>query len=149
MLRPLTLKILKKGPISGSELMDQIEEYTDWRPSPGSIYPLLAHLQEENLIEPHPDKDPGLKRFTLTEDGVRVLEEQGHHSEQIKNCHRSIHKMYWILHREMPEDMYESFSYLLSAVEETCEKAAASLEASDRFKEILGEASRKLMEIGA
>ena len=149
MLRHIALKILEKQPVSGSEIVDRIEEYTDWRPSPGSIYPLLAHLQEEGLIEPHPDEDPGLKRFKLTEQGSRVLEERSHMDGQLRNRHRCIRRMYWILHREMPEGMYESFSTLLDTVEETLERATSNPEASESFNEILSEASRKLMDIGA
>ena len=149
MLRHLTLKILEKQPMSGSEIVDRIHEYTDWRPSPGSIYPLLAHLQEEGLIEPHPDEDPSLKRFKLTEQGARVLEQHDRHDDQVKKRHRTIHKMYWILHREMPEDLYESFSSLLETVENVYEKIADDPEASKRFKDILDRASKKLTEIGA
>jgi DNA-binding PadR family transcriptional regulator len=149
MLRHIALKIIEKQPMSGSEIVDRIQEYTDWRPSPGSIYPLLSQLQEEGLIEPHPDEDPSLKRFKLTEQGALVLEEHSHIDGQLRNRHRSIHRMYWILHREMPEDMYESFSTLLDTVEETFEKAKASPEASESFKGVLGEASRKLKDIGA
>ena len=148
MLRYIALKMFEKQPLSGSEIVDRIEEYTSWRPSPGSIYPLLAHLQEEGLIEPYPDDDPSLKRFKLTEQGSRVLEEHIQIDGQLRNRHKSIHKMYWILHREMPEDMYESFSTLLDTVEETFEITTNNPEASDNFKEILDEASRKLMEIG-
>ena len=149
MLRHLTLKILEKQPMSGSEIVDRIHEYTDWRPSPGSIYPLLAHLQEEGLIEPHPDEDPSLKRFKLTEQGARVLEQHDRHDDQVKKRHRTIHKMYWILHREMPEDLYESFSSLLETVENSYEKIADDPEASKRFKDILDRASKRLTEIGA
>ena len=149
MLRHLTLKILEKQPMSGSEIVDRIHEYTDWRPSPGSIYPLLAHLQEEGLIEPHPDEDPSLKRFKLTEQGVRVLEQHDLHDDQVKKRHRTIRKMYWILHREMPEDLYESFSSLLETVENSYEKIADDPEASKRFKDILDRASKRLTEIGA
>jgi len=149
MLRYLTMRLLKPQPMSGSEIVNRIQEYTDWRPSPGSIYPLLAQLQEEKLIEPQPDGDPGIKRFALTENGLRMLEEHSQHNDQLKSRHKSIHKMYWILHREMHEDLYESFADLLDTVEETYEKAAVSPEASERFKEILSEASKKLMEIGA
>ena len=149
MLRHLTLKILEKQPMSGSEIVDRIQEYTDWRPSPGSIYPLLAHLQEESLIEPHPDEDPSLKRFKLTEQGAQVLEQHDRHDDQVKKRHRTIHKMYWILHREMPEDLYESFSSLLDTVENSYEKIADDPEASKSFKDILDRASRELTEIGA
>ena len=74
-LRHIALKTLEKKPASGSEIVDRIHEYTDWRPSPGSINPLLANLQEEGLIEPHPDEDPSLKRFKLTKQGIQMLEE--------------------------------------------------------------------------
>ena len=149
MLWHLTLKILKKQPMSGSELMDQIEGYTDWRPSPGSIYPLLAQLHQENLIEPHADDDLGLKRFKLSENGLQLLKEHGHHDEQFTKRHRTICKMYWVLHREMSEDIYESFSHLMNAVEETYENTMVNTDSSKRFKEILNEASKKLTEMGA
>ena len=149
MLRHLALKILKDRPMSGSEIMEKIEEYADWRPSPGSIYPLLAHLQEEKLIEPHPNEDPSLKRFALTEGGLKELEEHGRFDEHFRNRQICIHKIYWLLHRDMPEDLYESFSAFLEAVEETYMRVKASPEASERFKEVLGEASRRLTEIGA
>lgn len=149
MLRYLTLRLLKPQPMSGSEIVNRIQEYTGWRPSPGSIYPLLSQLQEEKLIDPQVDEYPGLKRFALTENGLRMLEEHSQHDDQLKSRHKSIHKMYWILHREMPEDLYESFTALMDTIEETYEKAAASPDASKRFKEILGKASMKLTEIGA
>jgi DNA-binding PadR family transcriptional regulator len=146
MLRHLTLKLIEKRPMSGSEIMEKIEEFTDWRPSPGSIYPLLAHLQEDGVIELHVDEDPNLKRFSLTESGLQMMEEYSQVNGQLRNRHKSIHK---ILHREMPEDLYESFSTLLDAVEKTYERLAADPGASERFKEIMGEASSKLLEIGA
>jgi DNA-binding PadR family transcriptional regulator len=148
MLRHLTLKILEKQPMSGSELMDQIEGYTDWRPSPGSIYPLLAHLQKENLIEPHVDKEPSLKRFKLSKNGIQMLEDHGHHNEQITKRHRTMHKMYWILHREMPDDLYESFLNLMNAIEETYDKTTGNKDASERFKKVLDMSSKRLAEIG-
>jgi len=39
-LRYQVLRLLKEKPMSGSEIMSEIEEETDgnWRPSPGSIY---------------------------------------------------------------------------------------------------------------
>lgn len=149
MLRHLTLKILEKQPMSGSEIVDRIQEYTDWRPSPGSIYPLLSNLQEEGFIEPHPDEDPSLKRFKLTEEGLKVLEEHSRIDSQLRRRHKSIHKMYWILHREMPEEMYESFSSLLEIVENRYEKIADSPEALKRFKEIMADAANRLAELEA
>ena len=149
MLRHLTLKILKDQSMSGSEIVEKIEEYTDWRPSPGSIYPLLAHLQEEGFIKPHPDEDLSLKRFALTENGIKILEEHKWFDDHFKNRQKSIRKIYWMLHREMPEDLYESLATLLDTVEETYRKASASPEASRRFREILEQAVSQLTEIVA
>ena len=47
-----------------------------------------------------------------------------------------------------PEELYGSFAALLDAVEETFMRAGASQEASERFKEVLGQAVDHLMEIG-
>lgn len=52
-LRPTVLRILESGPKNGMEIMDSIHEmsYGWWRPSPGSIYPLLEQLEDENMIK--------------------------------------------------------------------------------------------------
>jgi len=148
-LHHISLVILRKGPMSGSELAEEIEQYTDWRPSPGSIYPLLSQLREDGMIEPYPDEDSSLRRFKITEKGLVILEEQKKHDEHFRRRQRSIRKIYWRLHREMPEDMYESFSSLLNTIEETYVNASTSPEAAARFREVLDEAARRLTEIVA
>lgn len=77
-LRYHVLKALSEKPMSGSELMEDIEAHTGgcWKPSPGSIYPLLAWLQDNNYIKEFPAEN-GLKRYELTEKGKALLEEQG------------------------------------------------------------------------
>ncbi len=135
--------------MSGSELAEEIEQYTDWRPSPGSVYPLLSQLREDGMIEPYTDEDPSLKRFKITEKGLGVLEEQKTHDEHFRKRQRSIRKIYWRLHREMPEEIYKSFSSLINTVEETYMKARASPELTARFKKVLDEAAKGLTEIVA
>lgn len=77
-LRYHVLKALSEKPMSGSELMENIEKHTGgcWKPSPGSIYPLLSWLQDNNYIKELP-ADNGLKRYELTSNGKTLLEEQG------------------------------------------------------------------------
>lgn len=108
----------------GRGLMDQIYGYRNWRPSRESVYPLLAQLLKERLIEPYPDEEPGMKHFKLAEGRVSLLKEPGHHDEQIMKRHRTTHKIYWILRREMPEALYESLLALMNAVEKTNKKRA-------------------------
>ena len=69
----ITLDSIKNMPTSGSELMDEIEYYTEWRPSPGSIYPLLSRLCDQGLIRLVDSDDPSVKRYTLTPDGLKTI----------------------------------------------------------------------------
>jgi DNA-binding PadR family transcriptional regulator len=76
-IRIQVLRALNEKPMSGSEIMEQIEKQTGgrWKPSPGSVYPLLAWLQDNNYIKELPTEN-GLKRYQLTESGKALLEEQ-------------------------------------------------------------------------
>jgi DNA-binding PadR family transcriptional regulator len=69
-LRPMTLRILYDGAKNGTELMDAIEAMTRgrWRPSPGSVYPLLDDLTKEKLVA---KRDDG--RYELTPEAVREM----------------------------------------------------------------------------
>ena len=147
-LRHITLLILKQQPKSGSELTDEIEQYADWRPSPGSIYPLLTRLQEDGLIESQPDQDINLRRFTLTEEGRRELEEHLRFDTQFKKRTRTIRKIYWRLHGKMPEDIYNSFTALIEQIEVIYRKAAANPERKRRFIDILDSATEQLKSLG-
>ncbi len=76
-IRYHVLEALNEKPMSGSELMEEIEKHTggSWKPSPGSIYPLLAWLQDNGHIKELPTEN-GLKRYELTQNGKALLEEQ-------------------------------------------------------------------------
>ena len=63
--------MLSSSPKNGVELMNEMESMTQgwWRPSPGSIYPLLEQLTNEGLIK---KRDDG--RYQLTEKANDELE---------------------------------------------------------------------------
>jgi DNA-binding PadR family transcriptional regulator len=52
-VRDAILSLLAEGPANGYSLMKQIAERAEgeWSPSPGSVYPTLAQLVDEGLIE--------------------------------------------------------------------------------------------------
>lgn len=77
-IRHHVLESLSEKPMSGSEIMGDIENRTNghWRPSPGSIYPLLAWLQDNGHVKELPSDQSGLKRYELTDKGKVLLEEQ-------------------------------------------------------------------------
>ena len=69
-LKILVLHILSEGPKNGAELMDSIDimSHGHWKPSPGSIYPLLSKAVEENLIIKREDR-----RYELTDAGYEEI----------------------------------------------------------------------------
>jgi DNA-binding PadR family transcriptional regulator len=74
-LSSYVLLILKEGPLHGYEIMKKIEERTGfWRPSPGTIYPLLRSLVKNGLIEVISENDRA-KKYKLTQKGKKLSEE--------------------------------------------------------------------------
>jgi DNA-binding PadR family transcriptional regulator len=61
-------------PINGYQVIQQIAERTNdaWKPSPGSVYPTMAQLADEGLVE---DAPVGRKTVQLTEAGKTHLAE--------------------------------------------------------------------------
>jgi DNA-binding PadR family transcriptional regulator len=70
-LRMLVLSMLSNSPKNGVEIMNEIEAATRgwWRPSPGSIYPLIKDLTDEGLVKKTKDD-----RYELTEKASEQME---------------------------------------------------------------------------
>ncbi len=68
-VRAATLALLAERPMHGYEMIKEIEQRTEglWRPSAGSIYPMLALLEDEDLIRG--EESDGKRRFALTDAG--------------------------------------------------------------------------------
>ena len=60
-------------PINGYQVIQQIAERSNgvWKPSPGSVYPTIAQLQDEGLVE---DAPTGRKTLQLTDTGRERVE---------------------------------------------------------------------------
>jgi DNA-binding PadR family transcriptional regulator len=80
-VRAAMLLVLAEEPLSGYGLMQEIENRSEgvWRPSPGSVYPVLQQLQDEGLVT-STDAD-GRKVFDLTDEGRRYVEE---HADELR-----------------------------------------------------------------
>jgi DNA-binding PadR family transcriptional regulator len=86
LLRFYVFKLLKDKPMSGSEIMEDIEEQTGgrWKPSPGSVYPLLTWLRENGYAEELPREVTGIKRYVLTEKGAKFFEEHATFEDKLQ-----------------------------------------------------------------
>jgi DNA-binding PadR family transcriptional regulator len=131
--------------MSGIEITEKIEEFTNWRPSPGSVYPLLANLEENGFIEPYLNTDPGLKQFTITEKGAEELREIHQHHDHFGLRQKSMRKMYWIMHKDMTEYIYESLEQLLERIEDI-HKTIETDEQRLKLKNILDETTNALKQ---
>lgn len=71
MLSFLILFLLSKKHMHGQEIADELEKRKGIRPSPGTIYPALKALKENNLIK---EKKQGKTiTYNLTSDGKKAL----------------------------------------------------------------------------
>jgi DNA-binding PadR family transcriptional regulator len=73
-VRAAVLLLLAEEPRNGYALMQEIEQRSEgvWRPSPGSIYPALAQLEDEGLVEA--TKEGSGRVFALTDTGREHVE---------------------------------------------------------------------------
>jgi len=75
-IRTAALLLLAEEPRNGYQIMQEVEERSGgvWSPSPGSVYPALAQLEDEGLIRS--EETDGRKLFVLTDAGKSVVDER-------------------------------------------------------------------------
>jgi DNA-binding PadR family transcriptional regulator len=75
-IRTAALLLLAEEPRNGYQIMQEVQERSDgaWSPSPGSVYPALAQLEDEGLIRT--EEGDGRKVFALTDAGREAVAER-------------------------------------------------------------------------
>jgi len=75
-IRTAALLLLAEEPRNGYQIMQEVEERSGgvWSPSPGSVYPALAQLEDEGLIRS--EESEGRKLFAITDAGTELLAER-------------------------------------------------------------------------
>lgn len=73
-LEPIILNLLHEKPMHGYEIIRTLEERSHgfWRPSPGSVYPILQFLEEQDLVVS--SEQNGKKTYTITTQGKERTE---------------------------------------------------------------------------
>jgi len=69
-IRAAILVLLAEEPMHGYQIIQELTERTGgvWRPSPGSVYPTLQQLQDEELVRETPSES-GKRVYELTDTG--------------------------------------------------------------------------------
>ncbi len=70
----LVLKLMSNKCISGDDIRTEIGKRKGCKPSPGTIYPVLKSLEQDNLIIECGDGGK-IKRYTLTVQGEKEVAE--------------------------------------------------------------------------
>jgi DNA-binding PadR family transcriptional regulator len=75
-IRTAALLLLAEEPRNGYQIMQEVQERSGglWSPSPGSVYPALAQLEDEGLIST--GEQDGRKVLTLTDAGRKLVQER-------------------------------------------------------------------------
>ena len=79
-VRTAILDVLSREPMNGYQVIQQISERTGgaWKPSPGSVYPTVQQLEDEELVEGR--EVEGRRVLVLTDAGRAWVEE---HPEEL------------------------------------------------------------------
>lgn len=143
------LRLLSHAPISGSEIAENMEKETGWKPSPGSIYPLLSRLKERAYVEEVGSEELGLKRFVLTEKGKELLKEYAARTEFFRTKFHTIRRIWLKIYREMDEDLYEANVKLFEAIEGITPYLGGpdAKDANDKVRLTLSRATEEIEEL--
>jgi len=121
LLRFYVFKLLKDKPLSGSEIMEEVEKQTggQWKPSPGSVYPLLMWLRENGYAEELPREVTGIKRYMLTEKGEKFFEEHANFEEKLQKKMAPMGPMFFLrlgLHADGLQELQEPVRRFFAAI---------------------------------
>jgi DNA-binding PadR family transcriptional regulator len=158
LLRFYVFKLLKDKPMSGSEIMEDIEEQTGgrWKPSPGSVYPLLTWLRENGYAEELPREVTGIKRYVLTEKGAKFFAEHKNFEGKLQEKVSPMGPLFFLrmgLHADGMQKLQEPIKRFFEALldlrvalkENLTEHALNEVEQSlDAFTEKIEELTEKL-----
>jgi DNA-binding PadR family transcriptional regulator len=137
-VRAAVLLLLEEEPRNGYQLMQELEERSGgvWRPSPGSIYPALAQLEDEGLVRS--DEAAGRRAFQLTDEGRAYIEEN-----------REALGVPWeAVGGDVPEGLFQLRQLMMQLGMATMQVAQAGDEAqTEEARKVLEEARRSLYRI--
>ncbi|MFT3862193.1 PadR family transcriptional regulator [Micropruina sp.] len=135
-VRQAVLALLADEPLNGYQMIQRLAEHTEggWKPSPGAIYPALAQLEDEGLIEQFDNE--GTKAYRLTEVGRSAAAEIGQKPWETFNAENAP------LHPEAMKALWGEFRGLAMAAQELTRNGSPAQQ--ERAGQLLAETKRKL-----
>ncbi|HEX7717602.1 MAG TPA: PadR family transcriptional regulator [Marmoricola sp.] len=124
-------------PLNGYQLIQQIADRTEgaWKPSPGSVYPTIAWLQDEGFVE---DAPTGRKTLQLTDSGRQYVAD---HADELAAIWRSFD-------HDVPEDSADLRQVIGQTVGAIVQVASTGTpDQRDKAVKILAETRRRLYSL--
>lgn len=137
-VRAAVLALLMEEPRHGYAIMTELAERSGglWRPSPGSVYPVLQQLQDEGLVTA--EESEGRKVFSITAEGRTLVEQNPAEFAEP-----------WSVAgpgpRQRVKTLFEGMAALGPAVQQVARLGTA--EQAERARVVLDEARRSLYRI--
>src|ERR1700738_2900519 len=124
-LRLYLLKLLDESPKHGYEVIRLLQDrfMGVYAPSPGTIYPRLARLEEERLVTP--DEIDGRKVYKITEKGRAEIRDR---VDDLAELEQEIAESVRDIAREVKEDVRET----VRSLREEIARAARDVHREDR-----------------
>ena len=141
--------------MSGAEIVEEIERETDgrWKPSPGSIYPLLASLQDKGYTNESPTGESGMKQYVLTDEGKTFFEEQVKFGQKFLKKLEFLAPMlvggfqFGINHENLHDAIESAKRVLKTFIDLRARKDNLTKQDAEEIAEILNDCSKKLETI--
>jgi DNA-binding PadR family transcriptional regulator len=131
--------------------MSELESETNgyWKPSPGSIYPLLAWLQDQRYIKEADQTEPGIRRYTITEEGKEFLATETKSREEINKRLENFGSVWYGPHRERAGEAGKAAKDFFRAVRGLHHELRKehSKETLQETKKALEEATKQIQEL--
>jgi DNA-binding PadR family transcriptional regulator len=137
-VRAAVLALLVEEPRHGYAIMTELAERSGglWRPSPGSVYPVLQQLQDEGLVTA--EESEGRKVFSITDAGRALIEASPAEFAEP-----------WSVAgpgpRQRVQTLFEGMTALGAATQQVARLGSA--EQAERARAVLDEARRSLYRI--
>lgn len=134
-VRSAILDVLAGEPMNGYQVIQQIAERSGgaWKPSPGSVYPTLQQLEDEELVEPV--EGSGRRLLRLSAEGRDYVE---NHPEEMAATWQAFHDG----HDQETSELKPVIGQVMSAVWQVVVAGTAQQQAE--AAEILAETRRQL-----
>lgn len=146
-LKLFLLYLLSEGARHGYQLLKDIERKTggSYRPSPGSLYPNLAALEEAGLVKA--EEDEGRKVYYLTKTGEGILRHRRRHVREVvrKVEHRHVGPAERRRSRALQAELEEDLAELTRAVLRRVRHLTLDASSLSRLRRALEAARAELM----